>query len=312
MIKYLVLVIFLLGSVIILSALQPATADNRIRQVLEINGTFPAGVSIFNVTISPPLENLDKSVAFLTFNYNQQNQHRDTFRSWNFTDLSTLTIYGNDGTPSANFAVEFHGTIFELTGSSDGSVQHLEFIMGAGLPEGEFENSIPIAINTTTSYIVPAGSHHEADDSTVGVEEFTKLRIINSTAYGLEVGDTPNTGDTIYHLSVVDLNRTGVNVQRGQGSILSGESIDTITPSAYNLTNSLLFVSYNTNGDFTQDPDDVAVKATINTGNSDLIIERISTSGTNTVDYAWELVELWHYSDCIIQLFEQTPVFVRK
>ncbi len=290
MIKFIIIVVFLLGSITILSA-QQATGANTLRQVVEINGTFPAGVSEFNVTISPPLENLDKAVAFLSFEYNQQNQHRDTFRSWNFTDLSTLTIYGNDQTPSANFAVGFHGTIYELTSNSDGSVQHLEFIMGAGLPEGEFEISIPTAVNITTSFIVPAGSHHEADDSTVGVEEFTKFRIINSTAYGLEVGDTPNTGDTIYHVSVVDLNRTGITVQRGQGTIGSGESVDTITPSAYNQTNSMLFASFNTNGDFSQDPDDVAMKATINNDNSDLIFERIDTSGTNTIDYSWELIE---------------------
>ncbi len=291
MIKFIIIVVFLLGSITILSAIQPATGANTLRQVQEINGTFPAGVSEFNVTISPPLANLDKSIAFLTFEYNQQNQHRDTFRSWNFTDLSTLTIYGNDATSSANFAVGFHGTIYELTASSDGFVQHLEFIMGAGLPEGEFENSIPTAVNITRSFIVPAGSHHEADDSTVGVEEFTKFRIINSTAYGLEVGDTPNTGDTIYHVSVVDLNRAGVTVQRGQGTLGSGETIDTVTPSAYNKTNSLLFASFNTNGDFSQDPDDVAMKATIDNNNSDLIFERFDSSGTNTIDYSWELIE---------------------
>ncbi len=132
-------VVFIVGALASISILQPATG-NTLRQVLEINGTFPAGVSEFNVTISPSLANLDKSIAFLTFEYNQQNQHRDTFRSWNFTDLNTLTIYGNDDTPSYNFAVGFHGTIYELTADSDGFVLHLEFIMAELLPEGEFEN----------------------------------------------------------------------------------------------------------------------------------------------------------------------------
>lgn len=287
------------------SYLPEVHADNTLRQVLEINGTFPAGTSIFNVTISPPLANLDKSIAFLTFEYNQQNQHRDTFRSWNFTDTSTLTIYGNDQTPSANFAVGFHGTIYELTSDSDGFIQHLEFIMDELLPEGEFENSIPTSVNASTSFLVPAGQHSDSDDSSVGVEEFTKFRIINSTFYGLEVGDTPNTGPTIYHVSVVDLNRTGVLVQRGQGTLDSGETVDTVTPSAYNKTNSLLFVSYNTNGDFSQDPDDVAVKATIN-GADDIIIERADAS-SQTVDYSWELIE---YEDgfLVAQHFNGTQV----
>jgi len=152
-------------------------------------------------------------------------------------------------------------------------VQHLEFTMAELLPEGEFEISIPIAINASTSFILPTGSHHDNFETSVGVEEFTKFRIINSTFYGLEVGDTPNTGDTIYHQSIIDLNVPTVTVQRGQGSLLTGETIDTITPSAYNKTNSLLFVSFNTNGDLTQDPRDVTISATIN-GADDIIIQR--------------------------------------
>ncbi len=283
-------VIFIAGALATISAIQPATGSNTLKQVIEINGTFPAGVSEFNVTISPSLTSLEKSVAFLTFEYNQQNQHRDTFRSWNFSDTSTLTIYGNDQTPSANFAVGFHGTIFEFTSDSDAFVQHLNFTLLGLQPEGEFDLTIPIAINASSAFIVPTGTTTDSDDTTVGVEEFTKWRIINNTAYGIEVGDTPNTTPTLYLTSIVDLNNTSYSVQRGVGSILSGESVDTITPTAFNKTNSMLFVSFNTNGDFTQDPQDVAVKATIN-GADDIIIERVSTSGANTIDYAWELIE---------------------
>jgi len=284
-------VIFIIGTLVSISALQPVNAVNQFKQVFEINGTFTAGTDIFNVTLPSSLSNLDKSIAFLTFEYNGQNQHRDTFRSYNFTDLNTLTIYGNDDTPSANFEVGFHGTVFEFTPSSDVFVQHLEFTMAELLPEGEFEISIPIAINASTSFILPTGSHHDGFETTVGVEEFTKFRIINSTAYGLEVGNTPNTGDTVYHQSIIDLNVPTVTVQRGEGSLLSGELIDTVTPSAYNKTNSLLFVSYNTNGDFSQDPEHVAISATIN-GADDIIIQRVEEDGANnTVDYAWEIIE---------------------
>jgi len=59
------------------SYLPDVYADNTLRQVIEINGTYPAGVDIFNVTISPPLADISKSVAFITFEYNQQNQHRE-------------------------------------------------------------------------------------------------------------------------------------------------------------------------------------------------------------------------------------------
>ncbi len=283
--------IFIIGALVSISALQPATGANTFKQVFEINGTFTAGTDIFNVTLPFSLTNLDKSVAFLTFEYNGQNQHRDTFRSYNFTDLNTLTIYGNDDTPSSNFNVGFHGTIFEFTSDSDMFVQHEEFTMAELLPEGEFELSIPIAVNATTSFILPTGSHHDNFETSVGSEEFTKFRIINSTFYGLEVGNTPNTGDTVYHQSIVDLNVTTVAVQRGQGTLGSGETIDIVTPSAYNKTNSLLFVSYNTNGDLSQDPEHVAIKATIN-GDDDLIFVREEEDdNNNTVDYAWELIE---------------------
>jgi len=271
------------------SYLPDVYADNTLRQVIEINGTYPAGVDSFNVTITPPLTSLEKSVAFLTFNYNQQNQHRDTFRSWNFTDLSTLTIYGNDQTPSANFQVGFHGTIFEFTADSDAFVQHLEFEIAPLAAEGEFEVAIPTAVNASTAFLVQAGNFHQDVDTTVGVEEFSRIRIINGTFYGVLIGDTPNTGPMQFHNSIVDLNTTGVNVQRGLGTIDSGETIDTIVPTAYNKTNTILFVSYSTNGMFAQDPEDVAVKATIN-GADNIIIER-TTASVDTVDYSFELIE---------------------
>jgi len=169
------------------SYLPEVYADNTIRQIIEINGTYPAGVDSFNVTITPSLFSLDKSVAFLTFNHNQQNQHRDTFRSWNFTDLSTLTIYGNDQTPSANFQVGFHGTIFEFHDDSDVFVQHLEFEISPLAAEGEFEVAIPIPVNASTAFLVQAGNFHRDVDTTIGVEEFSRLRIINGTFMELKL-----------------------------------------------------------------------------------------------------------------------------
>jgi len=280
---------------------------NSIRQVQEINGTYPVSVDTFDVAISPPLERLDKAMAFLTFAHSQQNRHSDTFRSWNFTALDNLRIYGNDFSPSANTAVGFHGTIFELNDESCAFTQHLNFTMAELLPEGEFELSIPTAINTTTAFIVPTGQHHDGIDSSIGVEEFTRQRIINSTFYGLEVGDTPNDGDTVYHTTIVDLNSTDVTVQRGLGELSSLEFFDIITPTAYNKTNSLFFTSFKTEGDFTQDPDDVAISATLKT-NNDILIERDDAS-TNTVE---GLVVVQHFNGSMIAteglVFEPIPI----
>jgi len=278
---------------------------NSIRQVQEINGTYPVSVDTFDVAISPPLERLDKAMAFLTFAHSQQNRHSDTFRSWNFTALDNLRIYGNDFSPSANTAIGFHGTIFEMNDESCAFTQHLNFTMAELLPEGEFELSIPSTINTTTSFIVPTGHHHNGIDSSIGVEEFTRQRIINSTFYGLEVGDTPNDGDTVYHTTIVDLNSTNVTVQRGLGELGSLEFFDIITPNAYNQSNSLLFTSYKTEGDFTQDPDDVAISATIKS-NDDILIQRDDAS-SNTVQYAWELIE-WDEGLVFVQHFNGSMI----
>jgi hypothetical protein len=289
------LIIFLIASLVTFAIVNLPTASaqvctNTIRQVQEINGTYPVSVSTFDVSISPPLERLDKSMAFLTFAHSQQNLHSDTFRSWNFTALDTLTIYGNDFSPSANTAVSFHGTIFEYNDESCMFAQHLEFNMTELLPEGEFEISIPTAINSTTSFII-GSVRHDGVDSTIGTEEFTRWRILNSTFYGIEVGDTPNDGNTIYHTTIVDANVTNVSVQRGQGELPLGETIDTITPPLSFIKNqTLLFVSFKTTGDLSQDPDDVAISATIN-GANEILVQRADSS-SNEVQYNWELIEL--------------------
>lgn len=279
-------------------------ADNSLRQIQRVNGTYPASVDEFDVTISPPLNDVNKTFAVLHFAYTAQNQHRDTFRAYEIIDSSTLRIYGNDDTPSANLAVDFHGLIFEFSDDSDAFTQHLNFTMDELLPEGEFELALETPVNATTTFLLLSGAASDSSDQSIGVEEFTRVRILNSTHYGLEVGDTPNTGPTRYQLIAVDLNNTDSTVQRGQGQLDGTESQDTITPpTAVNVTNSMLFVTHKTTGDFTQDPDDVSTHATL-TASGNVVVSRDDAS-TNTVEYNWAIVE-WEDDLVNVQHFNGT------
>ena len=83
-----------------------AFAENNIKQIIKIKGITTEDASSDDYVIHPPLTNVSKAFAWVTFHHTGANDHTDTWKSWEFIDVNTFRLKG-DGTPSGNLAVEF-------------------------------------------------------------------------------------------------------------------------------------------------------------------------------------------------------------
>jgi len=126
-----------------------ANADNTIKQIIKMVDVYPVDSSSADYVIDPQLTDIDKAFVFLSFSHTAEEDHSDTFRSWELVDNATLRIYG-ESTASGNNALEFTAYIIEYDGTLD--VQHLMRTTTAGESEGEKSNTIPTSINTTNSF----------------------------------------------------------------------------------------------------------------------------------------------------------------
>ncbi len=95
-------------------SLQPAEAENNIRQIVKISETYPADVASASFPIDPPLVNISKAFVFITYSHVSEADHSDTFKLVRILDVNTLQIVGED-TATGNNAVDFiayvaHGT----------------------------------------------------------------------------------------------------------------------------------------------------------------------------------------------------------
>lgn len=283
-----VITVFLLFSVTDIES-SPASADNTIRQVIKITGDYPADVSSFDVIIDPPLRDISKSFVFMTFEHTGEDDHSDTFRSWEILDENTLRVYG-ESTATGNNAETFLATVVEYTEDSDITVQHGSFTITASLPEGEKTFSIS-AVNMTRSMLINNGQNHNADETTIGDEEFDRLRIVDSTHIGWLVGDTPNTGNQINRYSVVDWGDDRVTVERGINSF-SGTTL-TVTPSTtFDRTRTLLLATYALTTVIDETVDHSMVRATLNADATPKIVFNRVAGTTSTIETAWQLVQL--------------------
>jgi len=284
----LIAVFFLIGIITI----APMGIENvygiNLKSVEMIQGSIPAGNEEFNVTLSIPLTNISRSIAILTFNFTQDSDVSKISRSWNFTDNSTLTIFGGSSIPATNEPLLFAGTIVEFFNSD---VQHLTFNMSANEPEGEFEIPLDNTVNLTSSFILFDGMTVDAEEFSWGIEEFSRVRLINSTHWGIQVGDTPNTEPTNYRVSVVDTNGQAF-VQTGTGNLTQGQTLDTITPTTAVVSSRsvLLCTQFVQDGDLNERPTSVSLSCSIN-GSGDIEIQINNGKVNDFVQYHFQLIE---------------------
>ncbi len=266
---------------------QPAQADNTIRQVIKIFETYPADSASASYSIDPPLANVSKAFVFLTVSHIAENDHSDTFKLVRILDKNTLQLVGED-TATGNNAVDFIATIIEFTNDSDLEVQHLEeSITNADTATEQF--TIPNAINITNSFIIPRFHAMNASETSVGDEEYERIRIIDSTTWEYSVANDINTEPQTQAVTIVDWNQNDIQVVRDIGTFSDGDLTDTITPStSIDPTRTILIVTFDTDEGDAIDSDDAGVRSSL-TDSGNIILTRDDQEGN--IDFSYELIE---------------------
>jgi hypothetical protein len=270
-------------------SLQPAEAENNIRQIVKISETYPADVASASFPIDPPLVNISKAFVFITYSHVSEADHSDTFKLVRILDVNTLQIVGED-TATGNNAVDFIAYVVEFDNNSDLEVQHLEEVVDS-LTTSPESFTIPNAINTTNSFIISRNHAHNASETSIGSEEFERIRITSSTAWEYQVAQDVNTDPQTQAVSIIDWNQADIRTVRGIFTLVAEAGSQTHTetpPSSVDPTRTILIVTYDNDEGQSIDTDDLMLRATL-TDSGNIFLERADAEGN--IDVAYELIE---------------------
>jgi len=264
---------------------------NTLKQIVKISGTIPSSIE-HDVTISPALTNVNKTMVFLTFESDGSGggDPAGGRKSYEILNSTTLRIFGNADPLVTNPAVNFTATLVEFDSLSPIVVQNEFFNYPQGLTD--VEKTIHMSpINTTGSAIISTGRHLSGEDGTIGSEEIDRIRILTSNTWGYDTdefqGFSGTDGSTVVRADIVDYNDNTISSQRGQLTMSTATA--SVTPPIAIIQNQtmLLFSHTTTAGDTTESPDTSTVHATIDsTGDIDFF----RPSGVNTLEINWELI----------------------
>ena len=283
------LILILLSPMALSGSLIPdASADNTIRQLIKIVDTYPADVASADFVINPPLLNIDKTFVFWTVSHTGEEDHSDTFKSVEIVDTQTLRIKGED-TASGNLALDFVVYVIEYDADSALDVQHLQgTITDTSTGTETFTMG---SVNTTNSMLIPRGHHHNASETTVGDEEYTRLRIVDSTTWEHFVANSINSGPQGEAVSILDWNQSDIRVLRDQGTFVAEGGDQTVieTPASFvDWTRSILMVTYANDEGASIDSDDASVAASL-TQDGNIVFHRGDAEGD--VFWSYEIIE---------------------
>lgn len=263
--------------------------NNRIRQIIHSSGITSGAIT--DITISPTLSDISKAFHFISYRHNFANDHADTFRSSEIINPSTLRIYGDS--TGGNNPINFEYTIIEFDSSSPINVQRSTRIFPANsiFPLSTTFTSVSSLVQTS---LIDHNHNHNADEGTIGCEEFDRVRLTSTTSWELNIGCSPNSGPQENRVEIVDWNDPSSikNIQRGTMSITDKITSVTITPpTPIDPSHTLLFVSLSATSQFTWTPREMGIFATINSLGQIVIERQFESPGTATLNFAWELVE---------------------
>jgi len=279
----------LLAVLLIPISLNEVYAANTIKQVIKIEDIYPADVSSADFTIDPPLTDLAKTFTFISFSHTGEEDHSDTFRSWEIIDSNTLRIYG-ESTASGNNAEEFIAYIIEYEG--DVVVQHSSRTWATSESAGEKSVTIS-AVTPAETMVISKGHDHDAAETTIGSEELDRIRLLTSTTWGQLIFDNPNSSPQNNLVDIVDWNDSSILVQRGILTMSSGSATATVVPATdIDRTRTMLLVTYTcgTGCATSEAADDIMLRATLDTNPTpDIDFTRVGTE--DDLQIAWELIE---------------------
>jgi hypothetical protein len=268
-------------------SLQPAQADSSIKQIIKIRDIYPADSASASFVIDPPLTNVSKAFVILTVSHTGENDHSDTLKLVRILDENTLQLVGED-TATGNIAINFVATIIEYEG--DIEVQHLEESVTVALGS-PINFTIPNAVNITQSMIVTRFWAHNASETSIGSEEYTRIRILDSTTWEYQVAQAPNTEPQTQGVSIVEWNQNDIRVVRDIGTLTAeaGGQTATITPpSSIDPTRTILIFTFDNDEGTTIDIDDAGLQVSL-TASGNIFLFRSDAEGN--IDFGYELIE---------------------
>jgi len=279
---------FLVFLVLLLIPIQEAIADNNVLKIIKVTGTLVGGVEDEDFLLPEAVTNQNKTIIFMSVNTLAESNAKEFYRSYDFVNNSAIRFHGSNNVPANNIAMDFLAYLVEFTSTSDLLVQNGTVIVDGADVDMEFVTTLSPSVNASNSFFTFDGLTMDHSDLTIGSEEFGITRVINSTSWGYEPFDAPNSGDTEVRFSVIDWNNSNFIIQNGTGTLVDGVSLNTIVPSpAVNRTHTIILMSYQIEGELDASIRDFTTTATLNPSN-EIEIERGDNGGV--VNYRWELI----------------------
>jgi len=262
----------------------PHSQINVLQKIIKLTGTFNQGNLFQDYTISPALDNINKTMVFMTMNSTFQDGSEENGKLWEIIDESTFRILGSGS--GINDPADFNAQIVEFNGTSPIFTQYDMLQFPESLSDGNRTMWIS-PVNTTNSFIIGQGSVLNGEDPTFGVEEFGSLSLMNETQWSFESEMAQDPPETTIRTMITDFNQDDILVQRGTGN-MSGLTEGISPPTVIAQNSTLLFVNYRLDGAvFAEFPNRTAVNADLNS-TGDIILNRNST-GVNII-YNWQTV----------------------
>jgi len=263
---------------------EPVFAENSIRQIIRIAENYPANVASVDYTIDPPLENLDRSFLFYTVSHVSENDASDTFKIVKILDKNTVRVIGED-TATGNNALDIIIIIIEFDSGSEIKVQHLQESLSAVAGSQDF---IMGSVNTTNSFIINRGMAINGSFTAIGNNDFNRLRILNSTAWEVNIDTAPNTPQGLA-ISIVDMNQSDISTQTGLHTLTGSSATLTggVDFTAIDQSRTMLLVTYTTN-DVNLENERMMLQASLTSG-GDITFSRFDATGSLFI--SWTLIE---------------------
>jgi hypothetical protein len=265
---------------------------NTLQQIIKVSGVIPSGVE-HDVTISPALTNVNKTLVFVSFETDGTGGDPAGGRkSYEIFNSTTLRFMGNADPVVTNPPLNFTAVLVEFGSSSPLVVQNEFFNYPQGLVVGTEKTIHMSPVNTTGSGIINMGKSLTGTDSTIGSEEIDRIRILTSNSWGYDVEEIQDissvTGSTVQRADIVDFNENLISSQRGQLTMTSVSTAGVVPPITVAQNQTMLLISHQTgNADTSESPDTSTLIATLNSTGG---IDFTRPSATGTLDINWELI----------------------
>jgi len=266
---------------------------NRMTRIIKLSGTTGTGATQ-SVTISPALNSVDKAISFCTFRHTQPQNHDGTFKAWEITATNTLTIYQGASAVSINYLCY----VVEFTSTSTLDSHSSSFQQPATGGSATVTTNIGQTVVLAETMEWYQGHDHDGTDTTIGQEELERVRLSSTTQWEWNTETAANSGPQNNYIGLVDWNDSDVSVQRGQATMLTTETTDTLVGgtdfTAVDRDRTLLFVSFRKDGaNFSYPVDNTYIHATLD-ASGNIVVTRGTNTGTSVgqVLYNWVLAEL--------------------